>query len=68
MNILIYSILVYLFLGICYAIDFFHQNYETMVLDEGINVGEFFVLTIITGLLWPIMIIIFAILDIRNER
>lgn len=68
MEILIVCILFYLLLGVCYAIDFFHTQYEETVLNERMSVGEFFILTIIAGLLWPMIIILFAILDIRNER
>ena len=68
MKILIFSIVVYLVLGICYGIDYFHNEYEDMVENDGLKVGEFFVMTIFTGLRWPIFIIMFAIMDIRDER
>ena len=65
---LIFGIVIYLVLGICYAIDFFHIEYEDMVENQGRNVGEFFVLTIFTGLLWPLLIVMLAVMDIRGER
>ena len=68
MQSLIFGIALYLILGICYAIDFFYGEYEDMVEDGGTKVGEFFMLTIVTALLWPILIIILAVLDIRGER
>lgn len=68
MNTLIIGVVVYFILGVCYAIDFFHDEYEDMVENNGKKVGEFFVLTIFTGLLWPFIIIMLAILDIKGER
>lgn len=68
MKALIISIVVYFILGICYAIDYFHHECENMVENDGVKIGEFFVMTIFVGLLWPLLIIVFAILDIRNER
>lgn len=68
MNVLIISIVVYFILGVCYAIDCFHNEYEEMVENEGVKVGEFFILIIFSGLFWPILIIMLAIMDIRDER
>lgn len=65
---IIVEILLYLFWGVFYAIDFFYLAYEEMVENEGMHVGEFFGLTILTAIFWPICIIIFAIFDLRNER
>ena len=47
MKLLIISIVVYLILGICYAINYFHDEYENTVEDEGVLVG----------LLWPMFIV-----------
>jgi hypothetical protein len=64
----IFGIVVYIILGVCYAIDFFHNEYEDMVQDQGMKVGVFFVLTIISGLMWPLIIVMNAVMDIWNER
>lgn len=68
MKILIISIMVYFILGVCYAIDCFHNEYENMVENDGVKVGEFFILIIFSVLFWPLMIIMLAIMDIRDER
>lgn len=68
MKALVIGIVVYCILGLCYAINFFHDEYENTVENEGMNVGEFFVSTIVTGLLWPLVIIMFAIMNVRDER
>ena len=65
---LIFGTVIYLILGICYAIDFFHVEYEDMVKSQGMKVGKFFALTILTGLLWPLLIVMLAVMDIRGER
>ena len=46
------AVIVYFILGICYAIDFFHQEK-----DQGRKLGEFFVMTIVTAFLWPLIIV-----------
>ena len=53
MKALIIGIVVYFVLGVCYAIDFFHNEYEDMVENGGMKPGKFFVLTIVDGILWP---------------
>lgn len=68
MKLLIISIVVYLILGICYAINYFHDEYENTVEDEGVRVGEFFALTILVGLLWPMFIVMFAVENLRGYR
>lgn len=68
MEALIIGIVVYFIFGICYAIDFFHNEYENMVENDGVTVGEFFALTVFVGFLWPIFIIMLAIMDVRGER
>ena len=35
MNTLIIGVVVYFILGVCYAIDFFHDEYEDMVENNG---------------------------------
>lgn len=60
--------IIYLILGICYAINYFHDEYENTVENEGMKVGEFFGMTILVGLLWPMFIIMFAVMDLRDER
>lgn len=68
MEALIIGIVAYFIFGICYAIDFFHNEYDNMVENEGVTVGEFFALTVFVGLLWPLFIIVFAIADVRGDR
>ncbi len=68
MKALIIGIVVYFVLGVCYAIDFFHNEYEDMVENGGMKPGKFFVLTIVDGILWPLVIVILAALDIWGER
>lgn len=58
MKLLIISIMVYLILGICYAINYFHDEYENTVEDEGVLVG----------LLWPMFIVMFAVENLRGYR
>jgi len=65
---LIIGIVAYLILGICYAINYFHDEYENTVENDGVRVGEFFAMTIIIGLWWPIFIVMFAVMDLRDER
>ena len=50
MKALIIGIVVYFVLGVCYAIDFFHNEYEDMVENGGMKPGKFFVLTIVDGI------------------
>ena len=57
------AVIVYFILGICYAIDFFHQEK-----DQGRKLGVFFVMTIVTAFLWPLIIVMNAVMDLRNER
>ena len=64
----IISIVAYFILGVCYAINYFHDEYENTVENDGVKVGEFFGMTILVGLLWPIFIIMFAVMDLRDER
>ena len=62
------SVILYIVLGVCYAINYFHDEYENTVANEGIKVGEFFGMTILVGILWPMFIIMFAVMDLRDER
>lgn len=62
-QLIIGGVIVYLILGICYTIDFFYQEK-----DEGRNLGEFFVMTIVTAFLWPLIIVMNAVMDLRDER
>lgn len=62
------SVILYIILVVCYAINYFHDEYENTVENEGIKVGEFFGMTILVGILWPMFIIMFAIMDLRDER
>lgn len=68
MKALIIGIVVYFVLGVCYAIDFFHNEYEDMVENGGMKPGKFFVLTIVDGILWPLVIVILAALDIWGRE
>ena len=65
---LVGAIAAYLILAICYAINDFHDEYENTVENEGVGVGEFFAMTIVIGLLWPMFIIVFAIENLRGNR
>lgn len=62
------AVIIYVILGICYAIDIFHTEYKPMVIDQKESAGKFFILVIGCGVLWPMVIVLLAILDIRNER
>lgn len=65
---IIIGTICYLILGVAYAIDFFCLSYEETIEDGGMQVGEFFVLAVLTGLIWPACIIIFAIMDLFGEE
>lgn len=41
MNTLIIGVVVYFLLGVCYAIDFFHDEYEDMVENNGKKSANF---------------------------
>lgn len=62
------GIVAYLILAVCYAINYFHDEYENTVENEGVGVGEFFAMTIFIGLLWPMFIIVFAVENLRGNR
>ena len=60
MTALIVGAVVYLILGVYYVINYFHNQYKSIVEDQCVGVGEFFGMTILVGLLWPMLIVIVA--------